>query len=188
MKKGFTMVELLVVLLIVGILAAVAVPLYLANTKRAKASEAVAAMSLIRQALRDYNVAHNTFFDITTGNIDSPLPTNVASGVPTPSTAGVDVNAGVAQYFSNAAFTVSASGTPAWSNGLTDAIAGNPGAPVGFRILANGALSAVCGASATDCAVHDNEVKVTGSVYLLQMDNSGRVFVSYDSGTTWSAW
>ena len=39
-KKGFTMVELLVVLIILAILVAVAVPMYFANVRRARASEA----------------------------------------------------------------------------------------------------------------------------------------------------
>ena len=55
-KQGFTMVELLVVLVIVAILAAVATPIYLANVKRSRASEAVATMALIRQSLRDYQI------------------------------------------------------------------------------------------------------------------------------------
>ena len=182
-KKGFTMVELLVVLVIIGILAAVATLLYLANTRRARASEAVATMSLVRQAQRDYSVARNTFFDITSGNIDSQLPTTVTAGVPTPATAGVVVDAAVAQYFSNAAFSVDAT-TPAWTLGLTDAQAGVPGAPVGFRILADGSASEVCVADDTDCAVQNTVV----STFRLQMDNSGRTFVSYNGGTDWSAW
>jgi general secretion pathway protein G len=56
MKKGFTLVELMVVVIIVGILAAVAVPLMSANRDKAIASEAVAAVGSVNTAARLYFV------------------------------------------------------------------------------------------------------------------------------------
>jgi prepilin-type N-terminal cleavage/methylation domain-containing protein len=56
MKKGFTLVELMVVVIIVGILAAVAVPLMSANRDKAIASEAVAAIGSVNTAARLYFV------------------------------------------------------------------------------------------------------------------------------------
>ena len=53
-SKGFTMVELMVVVLIVGILAAVAVPLMSGRVDASKWSEAKAAMGTIASALRAY--------------------------------------------------------------------------------------------------------------------------------------
>ena len=53
-RKGFTVVELLVVVLIVGILAVVAVPLMRGRTDASKWSEAKAAMSMIATALRTH--------------------------------------------------------------------------------------------------------------------------------------
>jgi type IV pilus assembly protein PilA len=52
--KAFTMVELMVVVLIVGILAAVAVPLMSGRIDSSKWSEAKAAMGTIASALRSY--------------------------------------------------------------------------------------------------------------------------------------
>lgn len=51
-KRGFTLVELMITIVIVGVLASVAIPLYQANVKRAKAAEADAALGSIRTALR----------------------------------------------------------------------------------------------------------------------------------------
>jgi len=171
-KKGFTMVELMVVLIILGILVAVAAPMYFANTDRAKASEAVAGMGIIRSALRDYNLAGGAYFDIVSGNIENALP---------PATnPGAKAKFGVTQYFSKDAYSVDGT-SPAWATNIS---AGTLGAPVGFLISVDGSQSDACTADSTDCAVKNTEV----AGYRLQMDNSGRIFVSYNSGTSWSAY
>src|SRR3989338_383448 len=99
-KKGFTMVELLVVLVIVAILAAVATPIYLANVQRSRASEAVSAMALIRQALRDYQITANAYFDVTSDEVQLTLPpiadVNLTNGKLT-NPAGLDIDSGVAR-------------------------------------------------------------------------------------------
>jgi len=61
-KKGFTLVELMVVAVIVAILAAVAIPLMSANKKRAMSTEAEAALGTIRTALRSL-YAQTTAYD-----------------------------------------------------------------------------------------------------------------------------
>jgi len=60
-QAGFTLVELMIVVIIVGILAAVAIPMYQGATERAKASEAVAALGTIRGAMRVYYAEHGTY-------------------------------------------------------------------------------------------------------------------------------
>lgn len=178
-RNGFTLVEVMIVVAIVALLAAIAIPNYTRHTRRARATEAVATMSMIRQAMRDYFINTSEHFNITTGNIDSALPTSVTAGVPTPVTAGVDIDVGVAQYFSNAAFTVNAT-TP------VSARFTNPG-PVDFIITANGSDSVACGTS--DCAINGG---TTGPVadFRLEMDNTGRTFISFDNGDpgTWNSY
>jgi len=188
-KKGFTMIELLIVLVIIGILAAVATPLYLANTQRARATDAVATMSLVRQALRDYRLSHNTYFTIkkvaTTGQIQNALPDSVGTTKePDPGTSGVEVNAGIAQYFSNSAYSVLAATSNTLTSGSFSAPFSNPN-PVEFLISVDGSASTLCSSSATaNCAVKATEVKD----FRLEMDNSGRIFVSYDGGGSSGTW
>jgi len=181
--KGFTLVELLVVLLIIAILAAIATPLYLQNANRARASEAVSAMGLIRQALRDHFINNSVYCDVvldaTDGNIQNGLPTSCvpASGVPTPANAGLAVDLGVAQYYSNAAFTVDA--VPGTDTQFTIPD------PVNFLIFADGSISEACvGANDENCAINSTQV----SNIDLKMDNSGRIFVTYDASATPVVW
>jgi type IV pilus assembly protein PilE len=175
-SKGFTMVELLVVLIILAILAAVATPIYLANVNRARAAEAVAGMSLIRQAIREYTVSHPAGVTLPMADITAALP------------AGVEVDLGVTKYFSNAAYSVVADASAA-----TVTCGGqfsNPTA-VDFVVAVDGTATITCAAAGDDdCATDGNDVKgdaVTGDgSYHLVMDNSGRTFVFYDDGGTCS--
>lgn len=69
-KKGFTLIELMVVILIVGILAAASIPLMQGRIDKAKWSEACAMAGTIKSAVRVYYVESGT---ILTGAVSDNL-------------------------------------------------------------------------------------------------------------------
>ena len=62
-EKGFTLIELMIVIAIIGILAAVAIPSYQNYTKRAKASEAKVMLDAIRTHQESYRAENNKYVD-----------------------------------------------------------------------------------------------------------------------------
>jgi len=91
-QQGFTLIELMIVVAIIGILAAVAIPAYQDYTIRAKVSEVIVMASAARTSVAEYY--------ISTGGM--PVSTNAA---------GINTNPDQSDYVSAIAFATSSTGT-----------------------------------------------------------------------------
>jgi prepilin-type N-terminal cleavage/methylation domain-containing protein len=71
-QKGFTLIELMIVIIIIGILAAVGVPLYMGYIRDAKVASAQATIGVIQNSEKIYNQKYGSFkiVDLTTAPND----------------------------------------------------------------------------------------------------------------------
>jgi len=106
-QKGFTLVELMIVVIIIGILTAVGVPLYLGYVRDAKAASAEATIGVILNAEKLYYTRNETFTNVSTAEFD---------GLPEDNPLRIDVR-DATQYWTfevtgatNDTFTVTANG------------------------------------------------------------------------------
>ncbi|MBI3312390.1 MAG: prepilin-type N-terminal cleavage/methylation domain-containing protein [Candidatus Omnitrophica bacterium] len=75
-QKGFTLLELLMVVIIIGVLAAIAVPQYLKTREKARMSEALSVLGQIRSAEARYYAERSTYTGVV-NELDFS-PTDVA--------------------------------------------------------------------------------------------------------------
>ena len=78
MKKmqGFTLIEIMIALLIIGIVAAVAVPNYQAYVQKAKRADALAALGDMHAALTDYYSNNQYVYTDVVDNVGGALSPN----------------------------------------------------------------------------------------------------------------
>jgi len=81
-RQAFTLIELVVVVLILGILAAVALPKFVTQSDTAKMNGALQSLSVLRTAIDTYRV-NNTSFP-TTANLNQPGSVGIMQYLRTP--------------------------------------------------------------------------------------------------------
>ena len=98
-RKGFTLVELAVVIVIIGVLAAFGVPKFLNSVERSKASEAVAYLSAVQTAQERYIAKQGVYASAVTD---------------------LDITVQSPKYFTVGTITTTNTGTnPTWTLTLT---------------------------------------------------------------------
>jgi len=105
-RRGFTLVELAVVIVIIGVLAAFGVPKFLQSVEKSKATEAFNYWSAVQSAEERYIAQNGVYWDTS---VTSPLPTTLDIVLPT------------LQYFDMTSITASnaTAGSPTWA-GVSD--------------------------------------------------------------------
>ena len=82
-RRGFTLVELAVVIIIIGVLAAFGVPRFLDSVERSKAAEAFNYQAAVRAAQERFQVRQGTYADdLTALDIQMPTPKYFTVGTP----------------------------------------------------------------------------------------------------------
>ena len=75
MNKGFSLLELIIVVIVVALLVAMSMPFLMKSIEKSRTGEAIAALNIIRMAEKDYFI-DNAVFTATIGNLNIENPNN----------------------------------------------------------------------------------------------------------------
>lgn len=105
MKKGFTLVELLMVMVIVSILVTVALPAYKVSMERGRALEGMANIAAVAEAANVFYIRNGNSYGTTVSELSSfALGSNSDGG-----TAGMTIS----KFFNKPTITITSNGTSA---------------------------------------------------------------------------
>ncbi|MEB0111020.1 pilin [Variovorax sp. RTB1] len=127
-QKGFTLIELMIVVAIIGILAAVALPAYQDYTVRAKVTEVMLALGNCKTSVTEYYTSNNAMPATLAAAGCSSNATKFVSSVAVTATTGAVV--GTIQGTGSAADTTTLTLQPTTDAGRTGAFAASPTTPI----------------------------------------------------------
>jgi prepilin-type N-terminal cleavage/methylation domain-containing protein len=77
-KSGFTLLEIIIVIIIVGVLASLALPKFFSTVEFSKSAEALSTIGSLRQSIERYALANgNSYTGVSTANIDLDVTTAI---------------------------------------------------------------------------------------------------------------
>jgi len=79
-RKGFTLIELMIVVVIIGILAAIAIPNFISMQDRAKEAKVKGAAHTLQLAAEDFAVRNDGIYSDAAGDVGPLLPTDPNGG------------------------------------------------------------------------------------------------------------